>query len=77
MSERIKIALSSDGIDFLKNQKCIYTKTAALIGRDSDTIKRWVRQNSEQLTLASVVVAVKKITKKDISCYFEQQEVED
>ena len=77
MSGRIKIVLSADGIQFLKSQKCIYTKIAALVGKDADTIKRWVRQHSEQLTLPKVVNAVKQITNEDISRYFEEQVVAD
>lgn len=70
VTDKTIIVLSKEGIDFIKSQKYIYTNVAYKIGRDGDTIKRWVRENSERLTLPTVVKAIKELTGEDITRFF-------
>jgi hypothetical protein len=70
VTDKTIIVLSKEGIDFIKGQKYIYTNVAYKIGRDGDTIKRWVRENSERLTLPTVVKAIKDLTGEDITRFF-------
>lgn len=68
---RVDVKLSQAGIDFLKSQKRIYTNLAWLIGKDADSIKRWIRTNHVRLVGADVVEAVRQLTNEDLTKYFE------
>ena len=65
--EKVEVRLSQEGIDWLKGHKRIYTNIAALIGKDADSVKRWVRTNHVRLIGADVIEAVKRLTGEDMS----------
>lgn len=65
--DKVRMKLSEEGIDWLKSNKRICTQIAAMVEKDADTVKRWVRTNHVRLVGADVVESVKRITGQDMS----------
>ncbi|MFK8377117.1 hypothetical protein [Capnocytophaga canimorsus] len=72
--QQIKISLKEETRQELLNNGVALTQVAALIGKSSDTIRNWLKKNTENQIRYDFLLAVCQVTDKEMSEIVEIQE---
>ncbi|MFJ1431281.1 hypothetical protein ACILE2_10855 [Capnocytophaga canimorsus] len=65
--QQIKISLKEETRQELLNNGVALTQVAALIGKSSETVRNWLKKNTENQIRYDFLLAICQVTDKEIS----------